>query len=204
MTCLYIVRCDFVRPEIEASWNDWYSGEKVRQMLAKPMFRAVQRFRLAAGMGRSYLALWQLVSADALATPEYKADWGFSEWRPHIANWSRDLFDAGALNAGLAVPMRGALQVISFDGMDLQQANAAREALADEARAMWFRSVGLDRHTPLIGLTELADTAVAQPSSARPTPAGVQVGIYRPISAFFTAETVARDAGNGRHGFRSR
>jgi hypothetical protein len=193
MPYLYAVRCNFRRPDLEPAWNDWYSGEKIAQLLAKPMFRAVQRFRRAAGGGRGYLALWQVDGPEAFATPEYRADWGFAEWRAHIADWSRDLFDAtGTQEAALAVPMEGALQVISFDGMAADAAEAARGALGQGAQTMWFPAAGLDRRTPLIGLRQFTDLAPAQSSLAQSMPAGVQAGLYRPISAFATTAAPAR------------
>jgi hypothetical protein len=192
MPSLYIVRCDFVRADLEQAWNDWYSGEKIRQMLAKPMFRAAQRFLLAGGSGRRYLALWQLASPEALATAEYSSDWGFAEWRPHIADWSRDLFDAaGAQDADFAVPSGGALLAISFDGMDAQQADAARGMVPERFSVTWLASVGLDRHTPTIGLRALTDAKEAQAALALPVPAGMQVGLYRPITAYCSATACA-------------
>jgi hypothetical protein len=191
MTYLYVVRCNFTRPDLEASWNAWYGGEKIRQLLGKPMFRAVQRFRRSSGSGRAYVALWQVASPQAFDTAEYKADWGFSEWRPYIVDWSRDLFDAtAARGAELAVAMQGALQLISFDGMDGGGAQAARTSLADAADTMWFPCAGLDRHTPLIGLRVCPDATGMPWPPARP-PAGVQIGVYRPISAFCSVEQPA-------------
>jgi len=190
MSFLYIVRCRFMRPDLEASWNAWYSGEKIAQLLAKPMFRAVQRFRRANGRGRDYLALWQVASPDAFGTPEYKADWGFAQWQPHITDWSRDLFDAaGTAETALAVPAAGALGVIAFDGMAADAAAAARDAFND-AQMTWCPCVGLDRHTPLIGLRCFGDAAsqAAMPQDVR---AGVQAGVYRPLGAFATAPSAA-------------
>ncbi len=188
MSYLYVVRCNFTRADLEQSWNDWYGGQKIRQLLAKPMFRAVQRFRLSSGSGRNYVALWQVASPDAFNTSEYTSDWGFFEWRPYIADWSRDIFGAtSAQDADLAVSMHGALQLISFDGMDGARADAARALLADLADTMWFHSAGLDRHTPMIGLRRFPDPAKAQSSPPRSVPSGVQVGVYRPISEFHTA-----------------
>jgi hypothetical protein len=57
---------------------------------------------------------------------------------------------------------------------------------------MWFPSVGLDRHTPLIGLRRFADPTAAQASLPRSPPAGVQIGVYRPLSALATASPPAR------------
>jgi len=189
MTCLYIVRCSFTRPELEQSWNAWYNDEKVRQLLTKPMFQAVQRFQLQSGSGRSYVAVWQVASPDAFKTQQYTSDWGFFDWERHVTDWSRDLFDAGSTpEAALAVPMHGFLQVISFDGLDASSAEARRTALADASEVMWFKSIGLDRHTPTIGLRPTADVASAPPLA--PT-TGVQAGIYRPICAFTRAAAAA-------------
>jgi hypothetical protein len=186
MPFLYIVRCKFTRPDLEASWNAWYRGEKIAQLLAKPMFRAVQRFRRADGHGRDYLALWQVSSPDAFATPEYQADWGFAQWQDHITDWSRDLFDAGGIDeTALAVPMAGALGVVAFDGMTAEAAQAARGTLKDDATT-WCACVALDRHTPMIGLRRFADAAQAQTMIGR-VPAGTQAGSYRPLGAFARA-----------------
>jgi hypothetical protein len=192
MAYLYIVRCAFTRADLEQSWNDWYSGPKVRQMLAKPMFRAVQRFRLSSGSGRKYLALWQVASPEAFNTFEYTSDWGFVEWQPYIVDWSRDLFDAtGTQVAAFAIPAHGFLQVISFDGMDAGHVDATRTLLATHADTMWFNSAGLDRHTPMIGLRRFPATTREQSSLDRSLPSGVQAGVYRPISEFRTAEAPA-------------
>jgi hypothetical protein len=191
MTYLYIVRCNFTRPDLEQSWNDWYSGQKIRELLAKPMFRAVQRFRLSSGTGRAYVAIWQVASPEAFETREYTSDWGFFDWEQHVTDWSRDLFDAGGTpEAALAVSMQGLLQVISFDGLTREQADARRRLPADPAGVMWFQSVGLDRHTPIIGLRQLSDATGAQ--LTRPLPSDVQAGIYRPICEFSTAATLAK------------
>ena len=194
MSYLYVVRCNFTRADLEQSWNDWYSGQKIRQLLAKPMFRAVQRFRRSSGSGRKYLALWQVAAADAFDTSAYRADWGFFEWRPYIVDWSRDLFDATSMqDAAFAVAMHGVLQVTSFDGMNADRADAARALLAARADTMWFPSTGLDRHTPMIGLRMFADSSTAPSWSARSLPGGVQVGVYRPICELCTAAALAHE-----------
>jgi hypothetical protein len=190
---VYIVRCNFKAPEREQAWNDWYSGPKIEQMLRKPQFRSCQRFRRADGRGRDYLALWTMQSPEALKTPEYLSQWGFSEWEPLIGDWSRDLFDGlAASERDFAVAKDGALHVISFDGMSAADAQSASTKIAASAPAMmWLPIIGLDRHTPLIGLW---------PRSTVGTPAGcadgsntrMQQAIYRPISDFQTASgTVA-------------
>jgi hypothetical protein len=186
MAFVYVVRCNFTAPAHEQAWNAWYGGPKIAQMLAQPHFRTCQRFHRAVGVGRNYLALWTVASPDALTTPQYVSQWGFAEWAPMITDWSRDLFDAGAAGVdAFAVAPRGALEVVSFDGATAEDANAARAALADAAPdMMWLPVVGLDRHTPAIGVRPLPDAA-APPRETRDRRA--QCALYRPISDYHRA-----------------
>jgi hypothetical protein len=188
MTFVYIVRCKFTEPAKEQAWNDWYSGPKIAQMLAKPHFRTCQRFRLASGRGRDYLALWTLQSPDAFNSTEYRSDWGFFDWERYVSDWSRDLFDGGnAPESVFAVPSGGSLSVVSFDGMSLERAQAARDAMASlEPGMLWLPIVGLDRHTPLIGLAAMPGAAPID-SEGKLAPSGVQQAVYRPISEFHRA-----------------
>jgi len=192
MSVVYVVRCNFSDPNRERDWNDWYSGPKIRQMLSKPFFRTGQRFRKASGRGRNYLALWVLDSPEAFNTKEYTSDWGFFEWRPFVTDWSRDLFGGeGHSDADFAVPAQGALQVVSFDGMSLVDAAAARAATEKSLpEVMWLPIIGLDRHTPIIGLRPMSDIATYKVSGAL-LPAAAQEAIYRPISDFHPVKTVA-------------
>ena len=188
MVSLYIVRCKFTEPSREQAWNAWYSGPKIEQMLAQPYFLTCQRFRRASGTGRDYLALWTVQSPQALATPQYTAQWGFADWSPYITDWSRDLFDGGAASEkAFAVAPEGALRFVSFDGLSREDANSAQAIVArDEPDLMWLPVIGLDRHTPLIGLTPLAEAA-----SARSTDDGgdgrIQRAVYRPITKVYGA-----------------
>ena len=179
MTHVYLVRCNFTAPEKEAAWNAWYSGPKIKQMLAQPYFLSCQRFRRSAGTGRDYLALWVVESPEALTTRQYVSQWGFAEWERDVTAWSRDLFDAGARPASdFAVARDGALEVVSFDGANADEANAVRAKLPD---MMWLPVAGLDQHTPIIGLGNLA-----QPRDPGPAGANEQHGIYRPLFDFQT------------------
>jgi len=188
MPFVYIVRCNFTAPDKEAAWDVWYSGPKLAQMLALPHFLSCQRFRRASGTGRDYLALWTMQSPDALTSDEYKAQWGFSEWTPLIADWSRDLFDARDWDEGaFAVAAGGALHVAAFDGMSVDEALAARAVMAVSAETMWLPVIGLDRHTPLIGLRATPDVAQADDAPAGEPPARAQQAVYRPISDFHRA-----------------
>ena len=188
MAFVYVVRCRFTEPAKEQAWNAWYSGPKIAQMLRKPHFRTCQRFERVSGIGRNYLALWVLRSPDAFKTEQYTTDWGFFEWAPHITDWSRDLFDGGdAAEADFAVPAHGALDVVSFDGMSSDEMKDARIAVTkSHPDMMWLPVIGLDRHTPMMGLRVLPDATAAGAFSSGQ--ARIQEAIYRPISDFITAE----------------
>ncbi len=190
MAVVYIVRCNFTEPAKEQAWNAWYGGPKIAQMLAQPHFRTCQRFRLASGIGRNYLALWTVDSPQALSTPQYVSQWGFAEWAPFVTDWSRDLFDGrSAPDDAFAVAPQGALEVVSFDGMSAEDASAARVASArSDPALMWLPVIGLDRHTPEIGLRPL-------PELLRPLDDGsdqrAQCAVYRPISEYHRAARAA-------------
>ena len=188
MGFVYIVRCNFKQPEKEDAWNAWYSGPKIEQMLAKPHFRTCQRFRRASGRGRDYLALWTVDTPQALATPQYVSQWGFAEWVSLVTDWSRDLFDASAeANDAFEVTAQGALDVVSFEGMSAEDANEAHALISrTEPAMMWLPVIGLDRHTPMIGLRPLPDVA-----SAPGTSGGVQSAVYRPITPYNRAAPIA-------------
>jgi hypothetical protein len=182
MTFAYIVRCRFTAPEKEEAWNSWYSGPKIVQMLAQPYFLTCQRFRRASGNGRDYLALWVVASPEALTTRQYTSQWGFAEWEQYVTDWSRDLFDGGsAPEAAYAVAPTGALRVVSFDGMNDGDARQASRTIAAPGM-MWMPIAGLDRHTPMIGLS-----ALAAPQAAPVAGPGIQDTVYRPVSPVYTA-----------------
>ena len=184
MTFVYIVRCNFTAPANEQAWNDWYSGPKIAQMLAQPHFLSCQRFHRVSGTDRDYLALWTVARPEALQTSEYTSQWGFAEWERFITDWSRDLFDGGTLPSDdFAVAPGGSLEVVSFDGIGVDDIGSANAAIAQSNRdTMWLPIAGLDRHTPLIGLRTVPDLASAAPADDRGAVA--QTTIYRPICRF--------------------
>lgn len=184
----YIVRCSFSEPAKEQSWNDWYSGPKIGQMLSKPYFRSTQRFRRSIGTGRNYLALWIIESPEAFTTHEYTSDWGFFEWKSYITDWSRDLFSGPDIaDDSFAVSPEGALHVVSFDGMSKENAAQAQKAFAFiHPKMTWLNIAGLDGHSEMIGLEPVNEL----PRSWRPSDAyaGAQEAIYLPISDFHRAD----------------
>jgi hypothetical protein len=190
MAFVYVVRCNFSRPDLEAAWNQWYSGPKLRQMLAKPLFLSGQRFA-ASGLDtrRKYLAVWTVETPEAFLTPEYRSDWGFFEWAPHIGDWSRDLYSVpGADPAGrFAVTDAGALYLVAFDAMPADRAKRARDAIAAERpEVTWLDAIGLDQHSPVLGLYAAPD-ADWRPKPLAHAPEGMTETLFRPISAFTRA-----------------
>jgi len=185
MAVAYVVRCNFSRPDLETYWNEWYSGPKLRQMLAKPMFLTGQRFAREAGDGRIYLAFWTLESPAAFETHEYKSDWGFFEWKPYITDWSRDLFSpiAGTLAAPRVAPDQW-LHIVAFDGAEDQTTIEAECAALGKQRPslVWMRIAGLDRHTPAMGF-EVLPAGARLPELPPGSPYRRQT-LYRPISEF--------------------
>jgi hypothetical protein len=194
MIFVYIVRCRFTEPSREQAWNAWYSGPKIEQMLAQPHFRSCQRFRRVAGDGRDYLTVWTVENPQALATRQYRAQWGFAEWTPYITDWSRDLFDGDAASeTTLAVATDSALAVVAFDRMSDDDAAAAQDKVARaEPDMMWLPAVGLDRHTPIIGLRPLAD-GVSAGSAYDGGDSRVQRAVYRPITRLYSAPSVLQE-----------
>ena len=72
------------------------------------------------------------------------------------------------------MPAQGALDVVSFDGMAPDEAERPRAAMAkSHPDMMWLPVIGLDRHTPMIGLRVLREPAAASHSpAATPRSAG--------------------------------
>lgn len=183
MGFVYSVRCNFKNAELENVWNEWYSGPKLVQMLAKPMFISGQRFR-ARGLNqrRQYLALWVVESPDAFKTKEYTSDWGFFEWAPHIGDWSRDLYGPPDRDPAemFAVAPDERLYLASFEELLAEEASVILARIEPKRPGVtWLRSVGLDQHSPILGLRRLRTGEEA------PEPLGeekVQETIFSPIS----------------------
>jgi hypothetical protein len=183
MGFVYSVRCNFNRPDLEQAWNDWYNGPKLKQMLAKPMFLSGQRMK-ASGMNqrRQYLALWVLESPEAFKTPEYTTDWGFFEWAPYIIDWSRDLYGPieGDATAMFELQPGEALYLAAFEDLSADEAADIQARVAEKRPGVtWMRSVGLDQHSPMLGLMRLrAEEKVPDPLNEPK----MQETIFSPIS----------------------
>jgi hypothetical protein len=131
-------------------------------------------------------------SPDAFKSEEYTSDWGFFDWQQYVTSWSRDLFDGGTAHARDFTVMPGdALEVIAFDGLSAADAETARAELArSRTDIMWLTVIGLDRHTPLIGLCCQSDPETPDRSPA-PLLTSAQWTFYRPISAYLAAGAAA-------------
>ncbi len=122
-------------------------------------FISVQRYEaVALDTRRKYLALWRVASPEAFETKEYRAQWGFAQWTHLITDWSRDLYrGASEIDDALDVTDGEALHVISFDGASEAAARAAQGRIAGERRdVFWLEAIGLDRHSPLLGIAKRA------------------------------------------------
>ena len=185
MSCVYVVRSNFTRPDLEDKWHAWYSGPKLAEMVTHPHFLSGQRYE-AVGLDQTirYLALWVVESPDAFTSPEYKASWGWAEWKPYISHWSRNLYDAGErdMTALLDVPSGDGLYLAAFEGVAEAEAEKRRaQAQATRPEVIWMPVVGLDRSCPVIGVQKLADPATATPLPAW-LAAGVRETTFRPLT----------------------
>lgn len=185
MSFVYIVRSNFTRPDLEERWNAWYSGPKLAEMVTHPLFLSGQRYR-AVGLDQAigYLAVWVVESPEAFQTPEYRAGWGFAEWTPHIADWSRNLYAGPAEDVSdrLDVPPDGGLYLAAFDGAPAAEMAARLARLrAERPDVLWLEVAGLDRSCPAIGLQRLAAGATPKPLP-REYGAGIRETLFRPIT----------------------
>jgi hypothetical protein len=144
---LYMVECDFEDPAQEIAWNDWYSGQKLAELLMNPGFTATQRFRAITPRKAAYIAIHSIESADVFTDPAYKAGGHgrFGDWDPAlITNWSRRLFDGVAesppvgpdellliVDGNAALPKD--VEDVWLDGLDWSKVSQYRNAVALDA-----------------------------------------------------------------------
>jgi len=174
MSCLYVVRCNFSKPEASAAWQHWYSGEKQDWLLSRPGFLAGQRFAAQRCTdGVEFAALYALETPAALETPEYRSGWGWGPWRPYIADWSRNLFE-GIDPAAFLTAEAGYLHAVFVDPSgDADAAASAYPGLT------WARARGgLDGSLSALGLARVA----RQPSHGPAPGPGIAAGLFRPAS----------------------
>jgi hypothetical protein len=178
---------------LEDSWNSWYSGPKLAQMLAKPYFLSGQRFKAAAlDETRRYLAVWHVESDQAFKTKEYTSDWGFFEWSDKIGDWSRDLFEVtdGTELDVLDVKDDEYLYVVSFEGLSQSEAERGLKAVKSVRKGVvWFNAVGLDKASKFVGIRKL--TRLDADFSPLPEGCTAKETIFAPISRFANSPSAA-------------
>ena len=144
---LYMVECDFDDPAQEDAWNEWYSGEKLDDLLSNPGFTATQRFQAVTPRKAEYLAVHSIRSTKVFTNPAYKATGGgrFGDWDAALmTNWSRRLFDGVAESPPvgpdelLAVIDRDAdlpadIEITRLSGLDWETVSQYRNAVALDA-----------------------------------------------------------------------
>lgn len=91
---IYSVECNFNDPMSEASWNDFYSLDKLNALISVTGFHSSQRFQALDDDGPIYLALHCIDGLEVLQSEEYREKGGgnFSRWQQHITDWYRNLY----------------------------------------------------------------------------------------------------------------
>lgn len=128
---LYMVECRFRDAVREQAWNDWYSGERLGELLSVPGFRTSQRFTALTRPATYYLAVHSIDSLCVFETPEYKAmgGGGFEGYQDYITDWKRQFFEG----LDIAPPVR-------FDEC-LVVADSRPERVRDSGMALsWMRA----------------------------------------------------------------
>ncbi|MFE9328438.1 hypothetical protein ACIHDR_45130 [Nocardia sp. NPDC052278] len=202
MTTLYTVQCNFNRPDLEAEWNDWYNGPKTAHMLAKPLFLRAQRFEAYSfDTDVKYLAMWELESAAALESPEYKATWGWDRWQPMIDDWVRDL-SASCDPSGRVPFIEGVSSAVYVhlawfdDGVDRTRLQALAARGVETSSWWWGSCRGLDNSARTIAVTGIGSEADV-PSEPIFGPSARRETVYRSISALAHAHADVADSGRG-------
>lgn len=91
---IYTVECSFADPAGEATWNDFYSLEKLPALISVGGFHTSQRFKALNAGCPVYLAMHSIDGPEVLAGDEYRRKGGgnFARWQQHIVDWHRNLY----------------------------------------------------------------------------------------------------------------
>ena len=143
---IYMVECALGQEQTDDTWNRWYADMKPpERLLSVPGFRSAQRFRGIADRRQHYLALYDVGSAEVMASPAYRRIGGGNfltdVWKPLIQMWQRNLFERDS--RAPAVAQDAALLTVDAATPDVVLSGCTIE---------WMRCAGLDRTTPYRGL----------------------------------------------------
>lgn len=68
---IYIVEISFTNADAEAEWNEWYTGH-LHTLLTVPGIDTAQRFKLEAGVGPTYVAVYSVASPAVYSSQAYR------------------------------------------------------------------------------------------------------------------------------------
>jgi hypothetical protein len=154
----------------ESEWDRWYI-EHLKIMASVPGISSAQRFKSTSGGASPSLAVYSVASAEVFNDPYYLSVRGMGEWLPLINTryYQRNLF------AGLAHAPR-----VSDSQRLLVADRDTQEARLGGADWVWLECVGIDRSTPLRGIS------VVESHTADALRCG-GVAIYAPDSGRYAA-----------------
>lgn len=161
---LYTVECDFINPETEASWNQFYSEDKLPKLISVTGFLTSQRFKKVHGNAPTYLAIHTITVSQVLQSEEYRIEGGgnFGQWQSDITNWHRNLY-----------AYQGNFLAVN----DSQNLVISLEPITNETAAEFIavKNIGLDQSLAQFWLA-IIDSPLAQNFIAQ------NISIYRPIT----------------------
>lgn len=151
----------------ENDWDAWYA-DHLRIMVTVPGIFSAQRFKTDSPGYAPSLAMYSVASAAVFDDAYYRSVRGLGEWLALVDRryYLRNLFEGLAEAPAVAA---GARLVVA----DREQEDGTLGAL----RLTWLTCVGLDRSTPLRGITVLN---AAEPARI----AYDHVAIYRPVTEY--------------------
>lgn len=147
---LYIVECAYSDPAHEQAWNDYYSGQKLAEILAAPGFRSSQRFKAINPIRAPYLAIHTIDSPEVMTSAAYKALGGgkFDDtYQRYVINWTRNLFTG--IDYAPAIPMD------EFIAMTDRTPDEVKDAGVEFT---WLKIAGLDATTPQRGIARIGSS----------------------------------------------
>lgn len=144
---LYMVECAFNDPAREQTWNDYYSGRKVDEVLAVPGFRTSQRFKAVTPNPAPYIAIHSVDSLEIMTGQGYRGRGGGSfdqSFQPCITHWTRSFW--GGLDRAPSFADSDLLAVCDYP----------EKARGAGVEFVWLKAAGLDSPTPQRGIARIS------------------------------------------------